>query len=54
MFAPLYEHFADTLRNPGYTTCKTSPDVWMCPTEDCDDYIAVDVDDLVVVAKYCS
>ena len=46
-----HERFADTLRDLGFSVCKASPDVWMRPTKDCYEYIAVYVDDLAIAAK---
>ncbi len=46
-----HERFADTLRDLGFKSCKASPDVWMRPTKDYYEYIAVYVDDLAIVAK---
>ena len=46
-----HERFADTLRDLGFKICKASPDVWMRPTKDYYEYIAVYVDDLAIVAK---
>jgi hypothetical protein len=48
-------HFADCLRNMGYTPCKADPDLWMKPSVREDDgyqyfaYILVYVDDAAVV-----
>ena len=46
-----HEHFADTLRNLGFTPCKADPDVWMkhCGTHY--EYICVYVDDLAIAMK---
>jgi Reverse transcriptase (RNA-dependent DNA polymerase) len=46
-----HERFADTLRDMDFRPCKADPDVWMRPTEDCYEYIAVYVDDLAIIAK---
>jgi hypothetical protein len=46
-----HEHFADTLRNLGFTPCKADPDVWMknCGTHY--EYICVYVDDLAIAMR---
>ncbi len=46
-----HERFADTLRELGFTPSQASIDVWMRPTKDYYEYIAVYVDDLAIVAK---
>ena len=45
-----HKKFADTLRDMGYTPSKIN-DVWMKQNGDTWEYIAVYVDDLVIVAK---
>jgi hypothetical protein len=47
-----HERFADTSRDIGFKPCKASVDVWMRPTKDHYEYIAVYVDDLAIVAKH--
>jgi hypothetical protein len=46
-----HERFADTLRDLGFKPCKADPDIWMRPTENRYEYIAVYVDDLAIIAK---
>jgi Reverse transcriptase (RNA-dependent DNA polymerase) len=43
--------FADVLRSLGFKQCKSEGDIWMCLNGDTYEYIAVYVDDLMIVAK---
>jgi hypothetical protein len=41
-----HEHFADCLRNEGFSPCKAEPDIWMRLNGDLYEYVATYVDDL--------
>ena len=46
-----HERFADVLKEMGFVPSKAEPDIWMREKEDHYEYIAVYVDDLLVVSK---
>ena len=46
-----HERFADVLRDMGFFPSKAEPDIWMRDKGDCYEYIAVYVDDLLIVSK---
>ena len=46
-----HEHFADCLREMGFSPCKAEPDIWMRNAGDVYEYIAVYVDDLAIAAR---
>jgi len=46
-----HEHFADTLRDLGFTPCKADPDVWMKNCGSHYEYICVYVDDLAIAMR---
>jgi hypothetical protein len=41
-----HEHFADCLRNEGFSPCKAEPDIWMRLNGNLYEYVATYVDDL--------
>jgi hypothetical protein len=41
-----HEHFANCLRNEGFSPCKAEPDIWMRLNGDLYEYVATYVDDL--------
>ena len=43
--------FTDDLRDMGFTSCKTEPDIWMRKSGDLWEYVAVYVDDLAFVVQ---
>jgi hypothetical protein len=46
-----HERFADILRQVGFVECKAEPDIWMRDKGDHYEYIAVYVDDLMILSK---
>lgn len=46
-----HQRFADVLRSLNFVPCKSENDIWMRPTSDTYEYIAVYVDDLLIAAK---
>ena len=48
-----HERFADVLREMGFFISKAEPDIWMRDKGDHYEYIAVYVDDLLIVSKDC-
>ena len=46
-----HQRFADVLRNMGFTPSKAEPDIWMRNMGDHYEYIAVYVDDLMILSK---
>jgi Reverse transcriptase (RNA-dependent DNA polymerase) len=46
-----HERLADVLRSIGFTQCKAEADTWMRKNEGLYEYIAVCVDDLLIVAR---
>ena len=46
-----HEKFAKTMKEMGFTPCKSDPDVWICDAGNCYEYVCVYVDDLMVILK---
>ena len=46
-----HERFADVLRSMNYFPCKAEPDIWMRDMGEHYEYIAVYVDDLMIISK---
>ncbi len=46
-----HEHFADCLRDMGFTPCKAEPDIWMWQNGNIYEYIGVYVNDVAAAAK---
>ena len=46
-----HERFADTMRNDGFTLCRADTDVWMRRNGNVYEYVAVYVDDLLLIMK---
>ena len=49
--ARFHESLADTLRDMGFTQCKSDPDVWMHNNGRCWEYVCVYVDDLMAIME---
>jgi len=46
-----HEHFADCLHETGFTPSKAEPDIWLHPSGNKYEYIAVYADDLAIAAE---
>ena len=46
-----HEKFSDTLRDLGFEPCKAEPDIWLRRNGDIYEYIAIYINDLVIVTK---
>ena len=49
--ARFHDRLADTLRDMGFTPCKSEPDLWMRDRGDHYEYVCVYVDDLMAIMK---